>query len=289
MTHLQHRLFNRFVFALLGFFALAGCTGMVTQPMANSVSSAILNQDDPETVRVGAPAYLLLIDGLITDNPHDARLLAAGARLYGAYASVFVDESIRARRMAAKARDFGRRAICENYPQICELEGKPYDLFIPALQEVAAADIDALYVYGTTWAGWIQNSTSDWAAVADLPKVEAILRRVVALDDGHAKGQAHLYLGVMNTLLPPALGGRPEVGREQFERAIEISDGKDLMAKVEFARRYARLVFDRELHDRLLKEVLAAEPRVNGLTLSNVLAQREASNLLAGSREYFLE
>jgi hypothetical protein len=54
-----------------------------------------------------------------------------------------------------------------------------------------------------------------------------------------------------------------------------------------FARHYARLVFDRELHDRLLGEVLDAEPRVPGLTLSNVLAREQARELLAGAEDYF--
>ena len=115
------------------------------------------------------------------------------------------------------------------------------------------------------------------------------MRRVVAMDAGHDNGRAQLYLAVLNTLVPPSLGGRPEVGRGYFEKAIEISQGRDLMAKVEFARRYARMVFDRELHDRLLHEVLAADARVPGLVLSNVLAQQEAAKLLASSRDYFME
>ena len=49
------------------------------------------------------------------------------------------------------------------------------------------------------------------------------------------------------------------------------------------------MMFDRELHDRLCNEVLNASPDVPGLTLSNVLAQQEAQNLLATSAEYFME
>ena len=59
------------------------------------------------------------------------------------------------------------------------------------------------------------------------------------------------------------------------------------MAKVEFARRYARLVFDRPLHDRLLNEVLQAPANVPGLTLSNTLAQRSARELLKSADSYF--
>ena len=60
-----------------------------------------------------------------------------------------------------------------------------------------------------------------------------------------------------------------------------------LMAKVLLARQYARLVFDRPLHDRLLQEVVEAEPKARGFTLSNTLAQGQARELLAGSDEYF--
>ncbi len=59
------------------------------------------------------------------------------------------------------------------------------------------------------------------------------------------------------------------------------------MAKVDFAKRYAQLVFDQALHDRLLREVLAADPREPGLTLSNTLARQQARQLLASSKDYF--
>jgi hypothetical protein len=59
------------------------------------------------------------------------------------------------------------------------------------------------------------------------------------------------------------------------------------MAKVLYARQYARLVFDRPLHDRLLNEVVAADPEAPGLTLGNTLAQEQALLLLASADEYF--
>jgi hypothetical protein len=129
----------------------------------------------------------------------------------------------------------------------------------------------------------------DWQAAADLPKVEAVLDRVVAIDETYERGQAHVYLGALRTLVPPALGGKPEVGRAHFERAIALSDGRNLVAQVELAQRYARLTLDRPLHDRLLDEVVAADPVEPGLTLSNVLAQARAAELLAESAAYFPE
>ncbi len=59
------------------------------------------------------------------------------------------------------------------------------------------------------------------------------------------------------------------------------------MGQVQFARYYARLVFDRPLHDRLLKEVVAADAAQPGFTLSNTLAQEQARKLLADADTFF--
>src|SRR5512139_3372911 len=266
---------------------LSGCASMVGERLAGSLGQGILNQDDPKTVEAGAPAYLLLIDGMIQDDPENGALLQAGAGLYGAYASVFVEDTERARRMAAKARDYSRRAFCAEYEKVCALEAGDLAAFRASLATVDEDDVAPLYAYGTNWAGWIKSRSGEWGAIADLPKVEAVMERVIALDEKLDHGRAHLYLGVMRTQLPPALGGKPELGRVQFEQASAISNNRDLMAKVEFARNYARLVFDQELHDRLLNEVLAAKPEESGLTLSNVLAQQQAQRLLGSSKNYF--
>ena len=84
-----------------------------------------------------------------------------------------------------------------------------------------------------------------------------------------------------------AAGLRFDEGRALFEQAIELTDGRDLSVKVDFARFYARTLYEQDLHDQLLGEVLDAPPEAPGLTLFNVLAQREASDLLASGADYF--
>ena len=84
------------------------------------------------------------------------------------------------------------------------------------------------------------------------PREDVIYQRVAELDGDYEQGQVYLYLGVLETLFPPVMGGRPEEGRAHFEAAIARSEGRNLMAKVMYAEQYARLVFDQELHDRLL-------------------------------------
>jgi hypothetical protein len=270
--------------------ALAGCAALA-RPAASrfteNLSAAILDQNDLATVRDGAPAYLLAVDGLIEGDAGNTELLLTGARLYGAYASAFVADEARRQRLWDRALGYGRRALCNECYSACKGADRPFDDFVASLSSVDAGDVPSLYGFGAAWAGWVQARPEDWTAIAEIPKIEALMERVVELDESHERGGAHLYLGVLLTQRPASLGGQPERAREHFERAVALSQGRNLMAKVLYARQYARLVFDRPLHDRLLQEVVEADPEAPGLTLSNTLAQEQAHRLLGEADGYF--
>jgi hypothetical protein len=252
--------------------------------LAGTLSNSILNQSDPQTVEDGVPAYLILLDAMIAGDPEDGELLLAGARLYGAYASAFAAKPERMRLLSVKALDYARRAVCADVESLCAAIPKPVGEYTQALARLDDEDeVPYIYALGTAWAGWIQAHAQDWKAIAELPKVQASIERVLAMDEEHDQGGAHLYMGVLLTLRPAALGGKPEDGRMHFERALALSQGRNLMVKVLYAKHYARLVFDRELHDKLLREVLAAPVEAPGLTLINTLAQAQAKELLAVS------
>lgn len=276
---------------ILSSLVLTGCSSMLAsakQKMASNLSNSIINNDDLETVKTGAPAYLLLIDSFIEGNDSDdPALLEAAASLYSAYAGVFVEDNARARRLTQKALDYALRASCLRMKTSCGLKDTKFEQFSTIIQKFELDQAQTLYTLGSAWAGWIQSRSGDWNAAAEIARVSLIMQRVVALNEKIQSGQAHLYLGILETLLPPALGGKPEKGKVHFERAIELAEGKNLMAKVLYAKQYARLLFKQELHDRLLKEVLAAEPRIPGFTLMNMLAQKQARELLESGKEYF--
>ena len=275
--------------SLLLSLLFSGCASMITGKLASNISGAIVNQDDPELIRDGAPSYLLLIEGMINGEPENSSLLMAGANLYTLYAAVFVDDSERAARMSNKARNYANRALCLQVKASCQLTTIPVSEIDPLIEQISIENIDALYTDAMSWALWIQQRSDDWNAIAEVPKVEAMLQRVVALNESYRDGEAHLYLGILKSLLPPSLGGRPADGERHFKRALELSKGKNLNVYVEYANRYARIVFNRKLHDELLTTAIKADPVVSGMTLSNVLAQRKAKELLAESDNYFLE
>ena len=269
---------------------LGGCSMWIssaTSDLAANLAQAVVDNDDPDMVKAGAPAHLLLLDGLLQADPHNTDLLGTAARMYAAYAAAFGDAPQRARKMTAKALDYGLRAVCSRQPDACDLAQVKFEEFSERISRTGSEDVPVLFALGVAWAGWIDARRDDWDAIADIARAEALMQRVVALDESYREGEAHLYLGAFATLFAPALGGKPEVGRRHFERALGLCQERNLMVKVIFARQYARLMLDRHLHDRLLQEVLAADPYAPGYTLTNTLAQQQARQLLDSADNYF--
>jgi TRAP transporter T-component len=275
---------------LPGICAIAGCSFIIskaTGDLVGNLSAAILNNNDLATVESGGPAYLLMVDGLVQGEPDNVSLLCSAAKLYTAYTTVFIKDEVRAKKLTDKALSYAFRAVCARRPEACSMRSNRYRAFVEVIAGMNVKDVPVLYALGEAWAGWIQAHKDSLIAIAELSRVEAIMKRVVELDELYEDGSAHFYLGVFSTLLPPALGGRAEEGRKHFEQAIEMSGGRNLMVKVTFARQYARLMFDRKLHDRLLHEVLKANPNLPGYALINTLARKEAQELLDSADNYF--
>ncbi len=282
---------SKFRFLLVSCaFLLTACGSVVhraTREFADNLTTAILDEDDPATVHDGVPSYLLLIDGIIDSDPNSADALLAGAKLYGAYTSGFVDNPGRAQHMAERAYGYAKRALCLREKDLCQALDAPFDTFQVALEKSNRADVETIYGFASAWAGRIQVNTGDWNAIADLPKLQALLMRLVSINPQYDNGGAYLYLGVINSIRPASLGGKPEEGKANFEKALELSQGKNQMVRVLYAQFYARLVFDQQLHDKLLNEVLAADPVVPKLTLINTLAKIKAKALLESGKDYF--
>ena len=282
--------FFRVIVILISFALMSGCAALVsnaTSGIAEDLCKAILNNDDPAVVADGAPAFLIILDALLSSDPDNPDLLNAAATLNSSFATAFVTNEERRSRLANKALNYSLRASCIQIRWTCQIRSMPFKEINAKLPAATTQDVAVLYALASGWAGWIQAPRSDWAAVAQLASVKAIMARVLELGEDYENGSPHMYMGVFETLFPPAMGGRPAIGRQHFERAIEISSGQYLMAKVLFAESYARLVFDRELHDRLLHEVLESDPNIEGLTLINLVAQTQARELLESANDYF--
>ena len=280
----------RLIGLLFVAFTLSGCAGFVTQRVgggvADSLTTGIMQQNDLELVKAGLPSYMLLLDGMIAENPESPELALAAAQLYSAYAGLFASENPeRAKNLSAKALTYAQQGACMADEAFCDFANLRHRERLPIVE--ASDDINMLYTLGSIWAGYIQHHQSDWAAVAQLATVTKLIEHTVALDETYKNGEPYMYLGVLYTLVPPAAGGQPERGQQAFDKAVHLSNHSNLMAKVLYAKHYARLMFDENLHNRLLNSVLRNDVSNPDYTLLNTLAKQEAAQLLESGKDFF--
>ncbi len=242
--------------------------------------SNLQKQSDIDLVCEGASSYLLMIDSMIESDPRNRELLKIGAQSYSgtvaALNSCGVPEQ-RLKTISAKAGLYGKRLLATMLPID---QGDP-ELFDAALAKRSAADASPLFWGSFGWLTWIEQQQGSPAAMADLVAVEKIMARLLELDETIEQGGAHLFFGILYGSKPQMIGGDPERSRMHFDKALELSNRSFLMIQTFYAATYARMTFDKELHDSLLEEVLsfplnqAPENR-----LSNQIAKRKAKELL---------
>ena len=269
---------------------LQGCASFVasqTGKFAGKLSSAIYNNSDVESVGQAIPTFLILVDGMIESSPKNPALLKTGAQLYDAYSGLFVEDVVRKQRLSDRSIAYARASVCSWREVYCGWQDMDFQILESQLQGLTVKDLPYAYTLAVSWLNWIRAHSDDWNALAQVPWPEKVLKRVLELDEAYEDGMAQLYAGALATLLPPALGGKPEQGREHFERAIAISEGRNMMAKVVYAEQYARLMFDQPLHHRLLTEVVQGDPNIHNYVLINTVAQRQAAALLESESDSF--
>ena len=260
----------------------------ITDNLARNLSDAVLNQEDPKIVRDGAPAYLLLLDSLVAGNPENPVILSSASDLYTSYSAIFVNDANRSKILSERALKYSKKALCISYEDSCNWDDYSFDDFNLSLDDFDMKYSDLLLTYSTSYLVYIRSHSNDWNAIARLPYIESALEYYVEKNpETENIDSVYTYLGILSTLLPPALGGDYEKGKRYFENAIEFSGDQNLSAKVEYALSYARSLYDRELHDKLLQEVISSNPVKKNYTLLNVIAKEQASAMLEDADEYF--
>ena len=268
--------------------ACAPIVSNITDNLARNLSDAVLNQEDPKIVRDGAPAYLLLLDSLVAGNPENPVILSSASDLYTSYSAIFVNDANRSKILSERALKYSKKALCISYEDSCNWDDYSFDDFNLSLDDLDMKYSDLLLTYSTSYLVYIRSHSNDWNAIARLPYIESALEYYVEKNpETENIDSVYTYLGILSTLLPPALGGDYEKGKRYFENAIEFSGDQNLSAKVEYALSYARPLYDRELHDKLLLEVISSNPVKKNYTLLNVIAKEQASSMLENADEYF--
>ncbi len=111
----------------------------------------------------------------------------------------------------------------------------------------------------------------------------------MAIDSGFFHAGPLLALGMLESALPKALGGRPKRAQELFTQAVEQTQGQFLLAKVLLARSVAVALGERPSFEQTLRDVIDYNVQdAPELGLANRIAQRRAARYLAQADDLFL-
>jgi hypothetical protein len=285
----KERIFSLSLTIILAIVLMSsGCTSMIFQPLLDPVELSLQKQTDLELIKDGAPSLLLLLDGLVAKNPHNKNLLMAATKAYGAYAITLheLNDLDRAVTISQKAKTYGM-TLLSLLPHLENIHAKKLVETDQALDRISKGQVGYLFWGAYGWATWIRFQEGAPGAMVDLPIIEHIMLRVVGLNDSYYYGGAHIFLGAYYSSRPAMYGGKPQLSRDHFERALVISNRKFLLTQVTYAETYARMVFDKKLYEDLLTEVLDQPLEDNKMASSNKLAQVMAQKLLDAIEEFF--
>ncbi|HEY4643687.1 MAG TPA: TRAP transporter TatT component family protein [Bacteroidota bacterium] len=248
----------------------------------------VLNEEsDLKLAEEAIGGDLKTLEGALRTDPENDRLLLLLTRGYSGYALGFVedDDPARAREMYSRARDYGLLLLRRNKSFRESLKGS-LEEFERALGTLD--DIPAVFWTAMGWSSYINLSKDDPAAVAEMPRVVAMMRYVLARNENYYYGGAHLFFGVWFGNRPALLGGNPDSSRYHFDRCIEIGKGKFLLPYVYYARYYAVQVQESPLFRALLEKVLSAPLDVlPEQRLVNSISKRKAEKYLNEAEAYF--
>ena len=279
----------RYLFIAL-MIQLSACSSIIenkTNKFADNLTETILNFSDPATVKEATPTFLILIDSMARHEDSSGKTQLAAAQMYGSFSGAFVTDPKRQKILSSQAFFYAKAGSCKIESRWCNVDTLKNTEFTTLVESIDAQTLPVAYAYAVAWLGYIQTHSDDWAVIAQLARSQAILEKVVIINEAYDNAGPHLYLGAIASTLPVALGGKPDIAQHHFKRGIELTQGKSLLIKVEYARRYARGIFDKELHHAILTEVVSADPQQKDLTLMNSWAQEQAQMLLDDENEYF--
>lgn len=192
----------------------------------------------------------------------------------------------RALSLYLRARDYGLRALDIRHPGFAEaFHGEPEKV----VQDLKKGDVPYAYWTAVSWAGAISMAKNNADLIADLPKVEALIDKALALDESFDNGAIHSFLIAYDMNRASGTGNPEENARKHFSRAVELSDGKQAGPYVTMAESVSLPKQDKKEFILFLERALAinadAKPEWR---LANVIMQKKARWLLQRTDKLFV-
>jgi len=297
------------VFALILLLG-SGCGALRRAVIRNAVgvfsdpygSNVFAKDDDPELIRDAFPFALKTYEALLASDPENHDFCRTTAEAFVTYANAFVQAEAerlqgvdfqradrlrrRATRLYLRGRNYALAGLSLDYP---DFEKGLREDHQQALAALSAKDVPLLFWAASGWAGAISTDVNNMSLVAELPVVEAMMRRALELDEDFEGGVIHEFFIIYEGSRLTAMGGSAERAQAHFERVESLTRGEKASPYVLLASSVAVRKQDYKMFKNLLQKALSIDPdAVPKWRLANTLAKKKAEWLLDHSPELFL-
>ncbi|WP_141733730.1 TRAP transporter TatT component family protein [Oligoflexus tunisiensis] len=299
--------FGSLLFLLATSVSLSNCSlkTMAVQQMGELVASgvpAFEKDEDLELIRDAIPANLKLLEAMLESDPENKQIPAILSQMYASYGFAFLEADLETPELGDKAKlkerinrfyqrgqQYGERALIASSKR-CEQGLKVIAELDSCLNDLDKDDVPALYWYGFNVAAFLNRNMNSMAALAQGPKMEKVMERVIALDESYNFGSAHLFLMLYYGARPAMMGGNFEKADAHY-KAIQKQAGSDFLLADVFHARYVLVQKqDRPGFEKVLKAVIEKKvdtDKAPQLRLYNSLAKSRAKLYLNSVEDFF--
>ena len=283
---------------ILLLLACSGCgtirrtaVKQVGETLSGETAMLVISSDnDPELIWDAMPFALKTMEVMLSQDPSNEDLYLGMASAYIQYAYGYLAQNAqmlensdykksqhlwkRTNNLSLRGRDYALDALELRYP------GFSQDIRTNTDAILAGTDLDDvpyLYWAAAGWAGAIAADNNDMNTMAELPVVEAMMRRVLELDEDYRDGAVHEFFIAYEGGRPEASGGSLIKAEKHFNQAVECTDGKKAFPYIMFAESVAVKQQDLPLFNKLLDKALAVDVNeVKRWRLVNTIAHERA-------------
>jgi len=272
--------------------------------VAETGTPAYLREPDLELAEPALASSVKLTEALLETAPDDPRLLLQVVRGLAGYTYAFVEVRIeaargdpeqvrrhtqRAQRLYQRGLQYGLRLLSQYQTPLGQATTLPLETLTVHLRRLDRDAVPALLWTSFCWGGFLNLERTALETVTALPLLQAMLTRLLELDEGYFYGLPHLLQAVRYASFPAVLGGDPAQAQYHFMQAYTLSQGRLLLVPLLEAQYYAVQVQDRALFTERLQYILdAPETLFPEQALLNAVARHRAVLLQRRIDELFI-
>jgi hypothetical protein len=275
-------------------------------------------ESDYDMARMAIPGALKTVETFWINAPNDPALLSILTEGYCQYGTAFVEDDWEMAKLDKNPKlvdYYNERSTkiftrCLNYALTMlgdrwkkEIFGTPEEV-AKLVKDTGKGKRFQMMFAGLALGSLINHNLTRIEMLGYLDTVNQIMRRIIEIDGPNVKGcppqpakcdastahlvMPHIAFGMLDTARGKSLGGDPEKGKASFQRALDITGGRFLLARTLMAYRYGIAANDRKFFHEQLKIVLETPPSVwPEQRLANEVAHRKARRYLSKEKELF--